>query len=60
VAKVKENAAECVEKILEASRKTGAPMGMTGQTPGGENALPFRVQIIDASEPFEKTRLCPL
>jgi len=66
VAKVKENAAKCVEKILEASRKTGAPMGMTAQTPGGENALPFRglrsssVQIIDASEPFEKTRLCPL
>ena len=33
---------------------------------GGGNALPFRglrsssVQIIDASEPFEKTRLCPL
>ena len=32
----------------------------------GGNALPFRglrsssVQIIDASEPFEKTRLCPL
>jgi len=35
VAKVKENAAKCVEKILEASRKTGAPMGMKGQTPGG-------------------------